>query len=45
MVREAGLDDFAIVWRGDVFGGAPQQSSAAQFETIGINFHARKPVA
>ena len=42
MVSEAGFDDFVIVWRGDVFAGAPQQSSAAQFETIGINFQARK---
>jgi hypothetical protein len=32
-----------IVWRGgDVYAGAPQSSSAAQFGTLGINFRARK---
>ena len=35
--------DFEITWRADVFGGAPQSSSAAQFGTLGINFRARKP--
>ncbi|MCC6167146.1 MAG: hypothetical protein IT329_07975 [Caldilineaceae bacterium] len=39
----AGFVDFAIPWRADVFGGAPQQSSAADFGTLGINFRARKP--
>ncbi len=34
--------DFQIVWRGDVYAGAPQSSSAAQFGTLGINFCARK---
>jgi hypothetical protein len=38
----AGFVDFAIPWRGDVFSGAPQQSSAANFGTLGINFYARK---
>jgi hypothetical protein len=38
----AGFVDFEIAWRGDVFSGAPQASSAAQFGTLGINFHARK---
>jgi tRNA 2-thiouridine synthesizing protein A len=38
----AGFVDFAITWRGDVFSGAPQQSSAADFGTLGINFRARK---
>ncbi len=33
---------FEITWRGDVFGGAPQASSAAKFGTVGINFRARK---
>jgi hypothetical protein len=41
-VRHAGFTDFAITWRADVFAGAPQQSSAAQFGTLGINFFARK---
>jgi TusA-related sulfurtransferase len=38
-----GFVDFAITWRADVFSGAPQQSSAADFGTLGINFRARKP--
>jgi hypothetical protein len=42
VVLAAGFDDFAITWRADVFSGAPQQSSAAQFGTLGINFKARK---
>ena len=28
----------------DVYAGAPQASSAAQFGTLGINFRARKPL-
>ena len=38
----AGFVDFEITWQADVFGGAPQASSAAEFGTLGINFHARK---
>jgi hypothetical protein len=38
----AGFVDFAITWRADVFSGAPQSSSAADFGTVGINFRARK---
>jgi hypothetical protein len=38
----AGFVDFEITWRADVFSGAPQQSSAAKFGTLGINFRARK---
>ena len=34
--------EFEITWRADVFSGAPQASSAAQFGTLGINFKARK---
>lgn len=41
----AGFVDFAITWRADVFSGAPQQSSAAKFGTLGINFGATKPGA
>ncbi|HET9276079.1 MAG TPA: hypothetical protein VFN96_08415 [Gemmatimonadales bacterium] len=41
----AGFVGFEIVWRGDVFAGAPQQSSAASFGTLGINFRARKPAS
>lgn len=39
----AGFVGFEITWQADVFGGAPQQSSAANFGTVGINFRARKP--
>ena len=39
----AGFVDFAILWRAEVFAGAPQSSSAAKFGTQGINFRARKP--
>jgi len=39
----AGFVDFEITWRADVFSGAPQSSSAANFGTQGINFRARKP--
>jgi hypothetical protein len=40
----AGFTGFEITWRGDVFSGAPQASSAAEFDTLGINFRARKAV-
>jgi hypothetical protein len=39
---DAGFVDFEITWQADVFGGAPQASSAAEFGTLGINFRARK---
>ena len=39
----AGFVDFEITWRKDVFAGAPQEGSAANFGTVGINFRARKP--
>jgi hypothetical protein len=38
----AGFVDFAITWKGDVFRGAPQASSADAFGTVGITFKARK---
>ena len=38
----AGFVDFEITWRADVFSGAPQEGSAANFGTMGINFRARK---
>ena len=41
----AGFTGFVITWRGDVFRGAPQASSAAAFDTLGINFRARKAVS
>lgn len=40
----AGLENFEINWRADVFSGAPQHSSAAAFGTLGINFRAVKPL-
>jgi hypothetical protein len=40
----AGFVDFEITWQADVFSGAPQQSSAADFGTLGINFRARKAI-
>ncbi|MFQ5861313.1 MAG: hypothetical protein ACE5IG_07185 [Dehalococcoidia bacterium] len=42
-MEAAGFQDFQITWRGDIFSGAPQQSDAAAFGTLGINFRARKP--
>lgn len=41
-VVASGFVDFEITWRAEVFAGAPQASSAAQFGTVGINFRARK---
>ncbi len=38
----AGFVDFEITWRADIYSGAPQQTSAAEFGTQGINFRARK---
>jgi hypothetical protein len=38
----AGFVDFEITWRKDVFSGAPQAGSAADFGTLGINFRARR---
>ena len=42
-VAAAGLVGFEVTWRADVFSGAPQASSAAQFGTVGITFRARRP--
>lgn len=41
----AGFVGFAITWKADVFGGAPQSSSAAEFDTVGITFRAHKAVS
>lgn len=38
----AGFVGFEIVAQADVFSGAPQQSSAANYGTLGIAFRARK---
>jgi len=43
VVEAAGFEGFEIIWRGDVFSGAPQHSSAASFGTLGISFRASKP--
>jgi hypothetical protein len=43
VVTGAGFLGFEITWKEAVFAGAPQQSSAAQFGTVGINFRARRP--
>jgi hypothetical protein len=45
VVVAAGFEAFAITWRADVFSGAPQQSSAAKFGTLGINFRATRPTS
>jgi len=39
----AGFIHFEITWRAEVYSGAPQASSAADFGTLGIAFRARKP--
>ena len=39
----AGFIGFAITWRADVYAGATQASSAADYGTLGITFRARKP--
>jgi hypothetical protein len=41
-VTTSGFEEFDIVWRKDVFAGAPQASSAASFGTLGLTFRARK---
>jgi hypothetical protein len=43
VVVAAGLEDFELTWRAEVFDGAPQESSAASFGTLGVNFRAHKP--
>ena len=44
IVAAVGFQNFELTWREDVFSGAPQQTSAAKFGTLGINFRARKPL-
>ncbi len=44
-MEAAGFRDFEITWRADVFSGAPQESSAADFGTKGINVRAVVPDA
>ncbi|MDP2578183.1 MAG: hypothetical protein V3U63_06085 [Gemmatimonadota bacterium] len=40
----AGFQGFEMTWRAEVFAGAPQQSSAEAFGTLGVNFRARVPL-
>jgi len=40
----AGFVDVEITAQADIYSDAPQESSAAEFGTQGINFRARKPV-
>ena len=42
-MEASGFEGFEITWRADVFSGAPQESSAADFGTKGINFRAVVP--
>jgi len=41
-ILAAGFVHFEITWRGDVYDGAAQSSSAAKYGTLGINFRAHK---
>ncbi len=43
IVEASGFEGFEITWRADVFSGAPQESSAADFGTKGITFRAFVP--
>ena len=40
-VKAAGFKDFEVVWGEDVFSGAPQSSSAAEFGTLGVIIRAQ----
>ena len=40
---QKGFQRFKITWRADVFSGAPQESSTADFGTKRINFRAVVP--
>lgn len=42
-VKQAGFTGFKITWRKAVYDGAPQESSAEHFGTLGITFRAHKP--
>jgi len=36
--------DFEITWQDEIYAGAPQESSTANFGTLDISFRARKPI-
>jgi len=38
----AGFEDFEIVWRGDIYRDAPQQTAGFDFGIMGISYRARK---
>ena len=41
-VQDAGFRDVEVIWGEDVFSGAPQSSSAAEFGTLGVHIRAWK---
>ncbi len=43
VVGAAGFEGFEITWRAEVFANAPEESSAAESGTVGINYRAHKP--
>ena len=44
-VLAAGFVDFEITWRGDIYSGAVQSSSAARYGTLGVSFAARRAIS
>ena len=44
LVEQIGFEDFRVTWKKDIYAGAPQDSSAAAYGTLGITFFAKKPV-
>jgi len=38
----AGFEYFEIVWRGDIYRDAPQQTAGFDFGIMGISYRARK---
>jgi hypothetical protein len=45
VVRAAGFVEVEVGELDDVFSGSPHESDAKEFETRGVTFRARKPVA
>jgi arsenite methyltransferase len=41
-IQGAGFKEVEVLWGEDVFSGAPQQSDAAEFGTLGVTIFARK---
>jgi hypothetical protein len=44
VVRVAGFDELRVGCMVDVFSGSPHESDAAEFDTRGVVFSARKPL-